>query len=129
MGPPARVESTEKQKNRTGNLVLPAHNSPNWCGHISSVVFKKTTTYHLQRLKMCQFFLHASVKSPRVYSLLQKGTSVSNWQNSGFIMGDSNEQNHFVSHSAVDYKLIRNPSPSPSLRSVLHFLSLVGFFP
>lgn len=43
-------------------------------------------------------------------------------------MGDSNEQNHFVIHSAGDYKLIRNPSPSPSLRSILHFLSLVGFF-
>lgn len=116
--------------NRTGNLVLPAHNSPNWCGHISSVVFKKTTTYHLQRLKTCQFFFckHLS-KAHGSIACCRRETSVSNWQNSGFIMGDSNEQNHFVIHSVGDYKLIRNPSPSPSLRSVLHFLSLVGFFP
>lgn len=72
--------------------------------------------------------MHASVKSPQVYSLLQKGTSVSNWQNSGFIMGDSNEQNHFVIHSAGDYKLIRNPSPTLFSQICLAFPVPCGFF-
>lgn len=72
--------------------------------------------------------MHAPAKSPWVYNLLQKGTSVSNWWNSAFRMDDSNELNVFFTHSVVDYKLIRNPPPPP-LRSVLHFLSLVGFFP
>lgn len=110
--------------------LLIVHLIHNWCVHISNVVFKKTRTYHLERLKMGLFFFFFACicQKPTVYSLLQEGTSVSNWQNSGFIMGDSNEQNHFVIHSVGDYKLIRNPSPSPSLRSVLHFQSLVAFF-
>lgn len=71
-------------------------------------------------------FLHASLKSPWVYNLLQKGTSVSNWWSSAFIMDNSNELNSFVSHSVVDYKFVRNPFPAP--RICLAFPVPCGFF-
>lgn len=89
----------------------PFHNWSNWGRHISTVAFKKNNL-SFAKIKNVPNFLHASVKSLWIYNLLRKGTSVSNWWNSAFIMDDVNELNSFVSNSVVDYKLIRNPPSS-----------------
>lgn len=81
---------------------------------IHQVLFlKKPNNLSFAKIKNVPDFLHASVKSPWVYNLLQKGTSVSNSWSSAFVMDDSNELNSFVSHSVVDYKFIRNPFSPP----------------